>query len=116
MLVRAAKLLEREHPSRAISLYEKAADTVATEDRQSEAAQHMEKAVLLTVRCGQLDRAAELLHTTLGLCSEAGGGTQYGRCCTTHMYGTALSKFWAGLCWPSYWCNFRGETVWLQAK
>jgi len=79
MLVRAAKLLEREHPSRAISLYEKAADTVATEDRQSEAAQHMEKAVLLTVRCGQLDRAADLLHTTLGLCSEAGGGTQYGR-------------------------------------
>lgn len=80
MLVRAAKLLEREHPARAVGLYEKAADTVGTEDRPAEAAQHLEKAALLTARCGQHDRAADLLLATLGMYSEAGaGGTTHGR-------------------------------------
>jgi len=80
MLVRAAKLLEVKHPERAISLYEKASDTVSTEDRPAEAGQHMEQAARLTVRAGQYDRAADLLHNTLGLYSEAGAqGTMHGR-------------------------------------
>jgi len=81
MLVRAAKMLEIPHPERAISLYEKASETVGTEDRPSEAGQHLETAAKLTVRAGQLDRAADLLHNTLVLYSEAGTGnnSQHGR-------------------------------------
>ena len=59
-----------------------AADTVATEDRQSEAAQHLEQAAKLSVRAGQLDKAAELLETCLSLHSNSGGnvtGNPYGR-------------------------------------
>ena len=44
-----------------------------------EAAQHMETAAKLMVRAKQYDRAAEALHTTLGLYSEAGGGMAAGR-------------------------------------
>ena len=45
------------------------------------AGQHLEKAAMLAVRCGQMDRAADLLHNTLGLYSEAGvGGSQHGGC------------------------------------
>ena len=55
---------------------------MATEDRQSEAAQHLEQAAKLSVRSGQLDRAAELLETCLSLHSNSGGnvtGNPYGR-------------------------------------
>jgi hypothetical protein len=80
LLVKAARMVEREWPGRAVGLYEKAADTVGTEDRPAEAGQHLEKAALLAVRAGETDRAAELLHNTLGLYSEAGqGGSQQGR-------------------------------------
>ena len=57
-----------------------ASDTVSTEDRPAEAGQHMEQAARLTVRAGQYDRAADLLHNTLSLYSEAGvQGTMHGR-------------------------------------
>lgn len=110
MLVRAAKMLERDTPERAISLYEKAADTVGTEDRMAEAGQHMEKAALLTVRCRQMDRAAETLHRTLGLYSEAGaGGSQHGRVVLALILvqlqrqdSVAASKVWSQ--WGG-WCD-----------
>ena len=57
-----------------------AADTVSTEDRLAEAGQHMEQASKLTVRARQFDKAAELLHNTLNMYSEAGvTGTAHGR-------------------------------------
>jgi len=110
MLVRAAKMLEREFPVRAMSLYEKASDTVSTEDRMSEAGQHLEKAAMLAVRCQQLDKAADLLHTTLGLYSEAGaGGNQHGRLVLAFMVVqlqrgdcVAASKVWSQ--WGG-WCD-----------
>jgi len=109
MLVRAAKLLEVKHPERAISLYEKAADTVSTEDRLSEAGQHMEQASKLTVRARQFDKAAELLHNTLNMYSEAGvTGTAHGRVVLAFVIvqeqrgdSVAASKVWSqwgGLC------------------
>ena len=55
---------------------------MATEDRQTEAAQHLEQAAKLSVRSGQLDQAAELLETALSLYSNSGGkvtGNPYGR-------------------------------------
>ena len=55
---------------------------MATEDRESEAAQHLEQAAKLSVRSGQLDRAADLLETALSLHSNSGGkvtGNPYGR-------------------------------------
>ena len=88
-----------------------AADTVATEDRQSEAGQHLEQAAKLSVRCGQLDRAAELLETTLSLHSNSGGnvsGNPYGRLVLAFVLVqerrgdcVAASKVWSqwgGLC------------------
>ena len=57
---------------------------MATEDRENEAAQHLEQAAKLSVRAGQLDRAAELLETCLSLHSNSAGrgnvtGSPYGR-------------------------------------
>lgn len=79
MLVKAAKIVERETPERAVSLYEKAADTVSTEDRSSEAAQHLEKAALLTARTHQVDKCSMLLENALSLYSEAGQTAGQGR-------------------------------------
>ena len=79
---RAAKLLEVKDPARAVSLYQKAADTVGTEDRSTEAGQHLEQAAKLCVRTGQHDRAAELLEAALGTYSEGPSptvGSPYGR-------------------------------------
>ena len=53
---------------------------MGTEDRPAEAGQHMEQAARLTVRARQYDRAADLLHSTLSLYSEAGAqGSMHGR-------------------------------------
>lgn len=82
LLVKAAKLLELKDPERSVGLYQKAADTVATEDRESEAGVHLEQAARLSVRSGQYDRAAELLHNCLSLYSNSGRsvtGSPYGR-------------------------------------
>eukprot|EP00092_Neocalanus_flemingeri_P038152 GFUD01041527.1.p1 GENE.GFUD01041527.1~~GFUD01041527.1.p1 ORF type:complete len:293 (+),score=90.46 GFUD01041527.1:46-924(+) len=109
MLIRAAKLLEVKYPERAISLYEKAADTVGTEDRPAEAGQHMEQAARLTVRARQYDRAADLLNNTLNMYSEAGTqGTAHGRVVLAFVIvqeqrgdSVAASKVWSqwgGLC------------------
>ena len=82
LLVRAAKLLEVKDPARAVSLYQKAADTVNTEDRTTEAGQHLESAARLCVRTAQYDRAAELLEAALSTYSEGPSpsvGSPYGR-------------------------------------
>ena len=82
LLVRAAKILEMKDPARSVSLYQKAAETVDTEDRTNEAGQHLEQAAKLCVRTGQFDKAAELLETTLGCYSQSNSsvsGTPYGR-------------------------------------
>lgn len=110
MLIRAAKLLEVKHPERAISLYEKAADTVGTEDRPAEAGQHLEQAARLTVRAKQYDKAADLLHNTLGLYSEAGAqGSMHGRVVLSFVIvqeqrgdSVAASKVWSQ--WGG-WCD-----------
>jgi len=110
MLIRAAKLLEMKYPERAISLYEKAADTVSTEDRAAEAGQHLEQAARLTVRTGQYDRAAELLHNTLSTYSESGAqGTVHGRVVLAFVIvqqkrgdSVAASKVWSQ--WGG-WCD-----------
>ena len=82
LMVRAAKLLELKDPGRAVGLYQKAADTVATEDRESEAAGHLEQAAKLCVRSAQYDKAAELLENCLSIYSNSGRsitGNPYGR-------------------------------------
>jgi len=82
MLVRAAKMLELSEPSRAISLYEKAAETVSVEDRASEAGAHLEVAAKLLVRVGEWERALTTLDTTLTTYQDAGigvGSGQHGR-------------------------------------
>jgi len=79
LLVRAAKLLELTVPQNAIGLYEKASETVGTEDRPAEAGQHLETAAKLMVRAKQIDRAAETLHNTMNLYSEAGAAPSAGR-------------------------------------
>ena len=56
-----------------------ASETVGTEDRTIEAAQHMETACKLMVRVKQYDRAADALHQTLQLYSEGGAGAAAGR-------------------------------------
>ena len=56
-----------------------ASETVGTEDRTIEAAQHMETACKLMVRVKQYDRAADALHQTLQLYSERGAGAAAGR-------------------------------------
>ena len=82
LLVRAAKILETREPGKAVSLYLKAADTVGTEDRTTEAGQHMEQAAKLSVRSGQYDKAAEILESALSCYSQCGtsaAGSPYGR-------------------------------------
>ena len=84
LLVRAAKLLEPKDPALSVSLYQKAADTVGTEDRSAEAGQHLEQAARLCVRTGDYDRAAELLEAALSCYASAPSAvsaisTPYGR-------------------------------------
>lgn len=79
LLVRTAKLLEITLPKNAIGLYQKASETVGTEDRPIEAAHHQEAAAKLMVRVKDFDGAAECLHQTLGLYSEGGAGAAAGR-------------------------------------
>jgi len=79
LLVKAAKIIELSLPQNAIGLYKKACETVGTEDRPVEAAQHMETASKLMVRCKQYDAAADAMHTTLELYSEGGAGAAAGR-------------------------------------
>ena len=82
LLVRAAKLLEMKDPARSVMLYQKAADTVDTEDRSSEAGQHLEQAAKLCVRTGEYDRPAELLESTLSCYAQSGqsvSGAPWGR-------------------------------------
>ncbi|XP_023338769.1 gamma-soluble NSF attachment protein [Eurytemora carolleeae] len=79
LLVKAAKLLEPSSPENAIGLYQKASETVGTEDRTIEAAQHMETACKLMVRVKQYDRAADALDKTLQLYSEGGVAAAAGR-------------------------------------
>ena len=109
LLVRAARLLEREQPARAASLYEKAADTVSTEDRPAEAGQHLEQAGRLAVRAGELERAARLLEAALSLYSEAGaGGSVHGRLVLSFLLvqlqrgdpvaGSKVWQQWGGWC------------------
>jgi hypothetical protein len=62
-----------------IKFFLKASETVGTEDRPVEAAQHMETAAKLMVRVKQYDQAAEALHTTLQLYSQSGGTGAAGR-------------------------------------
>ena len=57
----------------------KASETVGTEDRTIEAAQHMETACKLMVRVKQYDRAADALDQTLQLYSEGGVAAAAGR-------------------------------------
>jgi len=110
MLVRAAKLLEVKHPEKAISLYEKAADTVGTEDRPAEAGQHIEQAAKLTVRACQYDKAADLLSSALNMYSEAGAqGSMHGRVVLSFVIVqikrgdcVAASKVWSQ--WGG-WCD-----------
>ena len=52
---------------------------MGTEDRPTEAAQHMETAAKLMVRVKEYDQAAETLHTALQLYSQGGGGGAAGR-------------------------------------
>ena len=56
-----------------------ASETVGTEDRTIEAAQHMETACKLMVRVKQYDRAADALDQTLQLYSEGGVAAAAGR-------------------------------------
>jgi len=79
MLVRAAKLLEMTRPENAVGLYLKASETIGTEDRPMEAAQHMETAAKLLVRSRQFERAADAMQQTLELYSEAGASAAAGR-------------------------------------
>ena len=62
-----------------VDLTHEASETVGTEDRPAEAAQHLETAAKLMVRTKQYDRAAEALHTTLQLYSEGKGAAAAGR-------------------------------------
>jgi len=79
LLVRAAKMLELALPERAILLYERAGDTVGTEDRPAEAAQHLEQAARLATRVGQWDRAVSLLESSLSLWQEGGAASAQGK-------------------------------------
>ena len=53
----AAKMLEKDKPEDATGLYEKAAETVSTEDRPNVAAEYMGKAARLYVRTKNFDSA-----------------------------------------------------------
>jgi len=83
---------------------------VGTEDRPAEAGQHMEQAARLTVRARQYDRAADLLHSTLSLYSEAGAqGSMHGRVVLAFVIvqekrgdSVAASKVWSQ--WGG-WCD-----------
>jgi len=77
LLVKSAKMLEMDQPEQALGLYQKASETVGVEDRPVEAAQHLEAAARLMVRLAKYNTAAETLHTSLGLYSDA--GTSCGR-------------------------------------
>jgi tetratricopeptide (TPR) repeat protein len=79
LLVKAAKLLEPTRPENAIGLYQKASETVGTEDRPVEAAQHMETAAKLMTRVKEYDRAADALQVALELYSEGRAAAAAGR-------------------------------------
>lgn len=79
LLTKAAKMIEQSLPMDAASLYKKACETVTTEDRHAEGAQHLESAAKLMVRNKHYDEAADILHHALCLYSEGGAGHTAGR-------------------------------------
>lgn len=74
LLDKAAKILEKTHPEDALSMYEKAAETVATEDRPGVAADYISKAARLYVRTKQYDSAANALRGEVQYRQNAGSG------------------------------------------
>merc|ERR1719147_196413 len=72
LLDKAAKILEKERPQDATGLYEKAAETVSTEDRPNVAAEYMGKAARLYVRIKDYDSSAGCLRREVEWRREAG--------------------------------------------
>ena len=72
LLDKAGKMIEKELPKDATGLYEKAADTVSTEDRPNVAADFIGKAARLHVRTENWERAINDLRQEVAYRQEAG--------------------------------------------
>jgi tetratricopeptide (TPR) repeat protein len=66
-LDKAARMIETEHPQRAIDLYRRGIDVVMTEDRPRQAAEFCSKMARLMVRLHQYDEAADAIRREIGL-------------------------------------------------
>lgn len=71
LLDKAGKMLEKERPQDATGLYEKAAETVSTEDRPNVAAEYMGRAARLYVRTKDFDSAIGCLRREVAWRQEA---------------------------------------------
>ncbi|GLH02231.1 Gamma-soluble NSF attachment protein [Gryllus bimaculatus] len=65
-LDKAAKLLESQHPERALRLYQRAADVVNIEDSPRQAAEFMSKVARILVKLRMFDEAADALRREIG--------------------------------------------------
>lgn len=72
LLEKAGKMIEKDLPGDATGLYEKAADTVSTEDRPNVAADFIGKAARLHVRTGAWEKAINDLRQEVAYRQEAG--------------------------------------------
>lgn len=79
LLEKAAKILEPRDPATALKLYEKAAETVMTEDRPKQAGEYMSKVSRLQVKGEMWEKAARSLEESIKLMIEAGSEMTLGR-------------------------------------
>lgn len=66
-LDKAAKMLEAEHPEKALSLYQHAVDVVLIEDSTNQASEYVKKVARLMVKLGMYDQAADAVRREIGL-------------------------------------------------
>jgi hypothetical protein len=78
-LEKAAKIIEPTDPATALHLYEKAAETVMTEDRPKQAGEYMSKVSRLQVKAKNWEKAASSLEESIKLMQEAGSEMTLGR-------------------------------------
>ena len=73
LLEKAGKMIEKDLPGDATGLYEKAADTVSTEDRPGVSADFVGRAARLHVRVSNWEKAIACLRSEVSYRQEAGG-------------------------------------------
>jgi len=79
LLEKAAKILEPKFPEKALDLYTKAAQTIASEDRPKEEAEYLTKVARLNAKAKRYDETIKSLRQVIGVQQDCGKTMTTGR-------------------------------------